>query len=291
MSEHLAHNYGYYVEDEAAGIPATGELHEEEAAHEEAGIHVAIAAEELGTFAGIPITNALITTWVVIAILVVMAFAVKARLNMIPSRFQLLLESLVEFVYDYVADTLGSREYARKFFPLLMTIFLFVFVGNMIHFIPGIGSIEYGGDPLLRAPATDLAVPLVLALISFFVIEFAGIAALGIWKYGSKFLVNPLRDPVGAAVGLIELIGELVRVVSLSFRLFGNILAGEIVIAVAIYFAPYGAPVPLMMFEIFIGFLQAAIFALLTLFFIKLALMEPHSTGSGQAHGAEAHAH
>ncbi|OGG57306.1 ATP synthase F0 subunit A [Candidatus Kaiserbacteria bacterium RIFCSPHIGHO2_01_FULL_55_17] len=243
----------------------------------EEGIHVAIAAEKLGEFLGIPITNTLVTSWLVIGLLVALAFFVRGRLAMVPNRLQTLLEEAFTFVYDYVAETLESREMARKFFPLLMTIFLFIFVGNMIHFIPGIGSLEYNHLPFLRAPNTDLTVPLVLALVSFFVIEFTGIMAIGVWKYGSKFVVNPLTNPIGFAVGLIELIGELVRVVSLSFRLFGNILAGEVIIAVAIFFAPYFAPVPLMMFEIFIGFLQAAIFALLTLFFIKLAIEEPHA--------------
>ncbi|QQG37545.1 MAG: F0F1 ATP synthase subunit A [Candidatus Kaiserbacteria bacterium] len=245
-------------------------------AAQEGGIHVAIAAEKLGDFFGIPITNTLVTSWLVIGILVALAFVLGPRLKMIPGRLQTLLEELFAYVYDYVAETLESREMARRFFPLLMTIFLFVFVGNMIHFLPGIGSITYLHEPLLRAPSTDLTVPLVLALISFFVIEISGIAAIGVWKYGSKFVQNPFRNPLGFAIGLIELIGELVRVVSLSFRLFGNILAGEVVIGVAIFFAPYLGPVPLMLFEIFIGTLQAAIFALLTLFFIKLAIAEPH---------------
>src|SRR3989344_3415778 len=241
----------------------------------EEGIHVALAAEKLGEFLGIPITNTLVTSWVVIGLLVGLAFLVRGRLAMIPGRLQTLLEEAFVFVYDYVAETLESRDMARKFFPLLMTIFLFIFVGNMLHFIPGIGSLQYNHEPLLRAPNTDLTVPLVLAIVSFFVIEVTGILAIGFWKYSSKFIQNPFKNPIGFAVGLIELIGELVRVVSLSFRLFGNILAGEIIIAVAIFFAPYLLPVPLMLFEIFIGFLQAAIFALLTLFFIKLAIMEP----------------
>lgn len=253
------------------------------AEHHEAGIHVAIAAEKLGEFIGIPITNTLVTSWLVIAILVGFAFLVRGKLALIPGRLQTLLEEAFSFVYDYIAETLESREMARRFFPLLMTIFLFIFLGNMLHFVPGVGSIQYDHMPLLRAPATDLSAPLVLSVIAFFVIQFTGIFTIGMWKYSSKFLINPLRDPIGAAVGLIELIGELVRVVSLSFRLFGNILAGEIVIAVAIYFAPYLLPVPLMIFEILIGFLQAAIFALLTLFFIKLAIAEPH--------GEAAHAH
>lgn len=255
-----------------------------EAAHG-GGVHVAIAAEKIGEFFGIPVTNALVTSWVTIALLVIVAFVMRSRLKLIPSRFQLVLESLVEFVYDYIADTLGSREMARKFFPLLMTIFLFIFIANMLHFIPGVGSIGFfHGDafePLLRAPNSDLSMPLVLAVISFLVIEVTGILAIGIVKYSRKFF--DFSSPIAFGIGLIEFIGEMVRVVSLSFRLFGNILAGEVLIAVAVYFVPYGLPVPLMMFEIFIGLLQAAVFSLLTLFFIKLAITEPHS--------AQSHAH
>ncbi len=249
----------------------------------EEGIHVAIAAEKLGELWGIPITNTLVTTWVVVALLVIFAFALRGRLAMIPSRLQTLVEEAFSFVYDYIAETLESREMARRFFPLLMTIFLFLFVGNMLHFIPGIGSIGfYHGEefePLLRAPNTDLTVPLVLAIISFFVIEITGILTIGAYRYGTKFL--DLRGPIAFFVGVVEFIGEFARAFSLAFRLFGNILAGEVIIAVAIFFAPYLAPVPLMLFEIFIGFLQAAIFALLTLFFITLAITAPH--------GEEAH--
>ena len=242
------------------------------------GIHVAIASEKLGEFFGVPITNTLITSWIVIAILVAVAFLVRGKLKMIPGKFQTLLEEMFAYVYGYVAETLESREMARKFFPLLMTIFLFVFASNILEFIPGVGSLGFwhGEEflPLFRSVNTDLNIPLMLAIISFFVVEITGILTIGVIKYGKKFI--DLRSPIGFAVGLVELIGELVRVVSLSFRLFGNILAGEVIILVATYFMPYFLPVPLMMFEIFIGFLQAAIFALLTLFFIKLAVTEPH---------------
>lgn len=246
-----------------------------ETAHE-GGIHVAIAAERIGEFFGFPITNTLIATWLAMLALVAVGFFVGRSLKLTPSRFQSLLEQLVEYVYDYVAETLESRELAHRFFPLLLTIFLFVWVANLMEFLPGVGSILYHGEPLFRSVNTDLTTPLVLAFVSFFVIEITGILAIGIVKYGSKFIQNPITNPIGFAIGIVEFIGELVRVVSLSFRLFGNILAGEVVIAVALFFSPYLLPVPLMMFEIFIGTLQAAVFALLTLFFIKLAITEPH---------------
>ncbi|OGG72701.1 ATP synthase F0 subunit A [Candidatus Kaiserbacteria bacterium RIFCSPLOWO2_01_FULL_53_17] len=248
--------------------------------HGSSGIHVALSAERLGEFLGIPITNTLITTWVVMAVLIAIAFLTRNRLQFIPNRTQALLEWMFEFVYDYVIETLGSREMARRFFPLLMTIFIFVLFLNWFEFLPGVGSITFDGHPLFRGANTDLTVPLVLAIMSFLVIEITGIMAIGVWKYGGKFLQNPLRSPIGFVIGIIELIGEMVRVVSLSFRLFGNILAGAVIISVATFFAPYGAPGLLMLFELFIGLLQAAIFALLTLFFIKLAIEEPHGEGA-----------
>lgn len=265
------------LDTEYALEAAVAEGHAEEGVH--GGIHVAISAERLGDFAGIPLTNTLVTSWIAVLILLAVALVAGRRIALVPGKFQTLLEMLFGGIHDYVAETLESKTMARRFFPLLMTIFLFISIANILEFLPGVGSIVFTNShgeivPLLRGANTDLNTPLTLALISFFVIEVTGIAALGFWKYGKKFVVNPLRDFVGFFVGIIELIGELVRVISLSFRLFGNILAGAIIISVATYFAPYFGPVPLMMFEIFIGFLQAAIFALLTLFFIKLAVTD-----------------
>jgi len=244
--------------------------------HVESGIHVALAAQKLGDFFGIPITNTIVTTWLIVGVLVVLSIMLRKRIVLIPGRFQTLLEMVFEFVHGYIAETLGSKRLADRFFPLLTTIFIFVLCLNWFEFLPGVESITYHGEPLFRGVNTDLTTPLVLAIISFLVIEVTGIMTIGVWKYGSKFIQNPLKSPIGFAIGLIELIGEMVRVVSLSFRLFGNILAGSVIIAVAIYFAPYGAPGILLLFEVFIGFLQAAIFSLLTLFFIKLAIEEPH---------------
>ena len=244
----------------------------------QSGIHVELAPSQIGTIFGVPVTNTLITSWVIISLLIVIAYVVGSRIRLVPSRFQTILEWAFGYVYDYVAETLESRDMARKFFPLLMTIFLFVFTSNLLEFTPGIGSIGwFKGDeftPLLRSVNTDLNVTLTLAIISFIVIEITGFAMLGAMRYLSKFF--NFHSFIGAMVGIVELIGEFARLISLSFRLFGNILAGEVLILVATYFAPYLGPVPLMMFELFIGFLQAAIFALLTLFFIKLAVTEAH---------------
>ena len=249
------------------------------------GIKVALAPEQIGTLWGLPITNTLLMSWAVIVILGILAFIMGRNTKLIPSRFQTVLESLFGFVYDYIAETLESREMARKFFPLLLTIFLFIFTANMLEFTPGIGSVGLfhpstsSGQatefiPLFRSANTDLNATLALAIISFLVIEITGIMAIGLFKYSQKFL--NFHSVMGFAVGIIEFFSEIARLISFSFRLFGNIFAGEVLILVVSYFVPYILPVPLMMFEVFVGFIQAAIFSLLTLFFIKIAISEPH---------------
>jgi F-type H+-transporting ATPase subunit a len=228
-------------------------------------------------------------SWCVVLLLSLIAFSVNRNIRLIPSKLQTVLEWVIEYVYNYVAETLESKKLATRFFPYLMTIFLFICTSNLIEYFPGIGSIGIYKSveghmfeflPLLRSVNTDLNVTLALAIISFVVIEGVGFATIGTWKYIGKF-IDVKHGVIGFAVGLVELIGEFARLISLSFRLFGNILAGEVLIIVATFFLPYLGPIPLMMFELFIGVLQAAIFALLTLFFIKLAIAEPH--------GAEAH--
>lgn len=250
------------------------------------GLHIALSAERLGTLFGLPITNTLLTAWVVMATLIAIGILVGRNPKLIPGPVQSLFEMLFEFVLKYMEETLGTRALAERFFPLILTIFLFVFCSNLFDFLPFFGSVgiyQHGElVPLFRPVNTDLNVTLALAVISYLVIEITGIVILGFLKYGSKF-VNFKQGALGFAIGLIEFVSNLARLISFSFRLFGNVFAGEVLIAVVISFLPYVLPVPLMLFETFVGLVQAAIFALLTLVFIKIAITEPH--------GQEGHAH
>ncbi len=245
----------------------------------DAGIHIMpMAAERLGEFYGIPINNTLLTSWVVMFLLITAAFFIGRSIKMVPGKVQIVFESMISFVYDYMTETFGDRKFARVFLPLILTLFLFIVTANSLQFTPGIGSVGIWHDetlvPLFRSINTDLNVTLALALISFIVIEITGMKVLGFFTYMSKFI--SFKSPLAFIVGIIELGSELVRLVSFSFRLYGNILAGEVLIAVVAYFVPYALPSALIGFELFIGFVQAGIFALLTLLFIKLAVMKPH---------------
>lgn len=257
--------------------------HAEGAAEHGSGIHVVLKAEEIGTLLGFPITNSLLMTVITTALLLAFAFLLRRKLALIPGKVQAAVEMLFEGVLGYMTETLESEKLARRYFPLIMTVFLFVFVANELAFLPGVGSllVEHAGAavPLLRAPAADLNMTLALAIIAFMAIEIAGIAALGVFKYSQKY-VN-FTSPVNFVVGLIELISNTGRLISFSFRLFGNVFAGEVMIIVATFFVAYLLPVPLMAFEVFVGFVQAVVFAMLILFFIKISVMEPH--------GKEAH--
>jgi F-type H+-transporting ATPase subunit a len=244
----------------------------------DSGITVILHAEHLGSFFGFPITNALVLTWLLMAILIGWAYLFSRGVSLVPRKLQAGIEWVFEEVLKYMTEVLESESLAKRFFPLVATIFIFVAFMNEVEFFPGIGSIGFAraGEfvPLLRTPTTDLNFTLALAAISFLVIEITSIAILGVFKYTGKY-VN-LHSPLGFVVGLIELISNLGRLISFSFRLFGNIFAGEILVLVAGYFLPYFLPAPLIGFEMFIGIIQALVFAMLTLFFIKLAIMEPH---------------
>lgn len=242
------------------------------------GIQVILKAEQVGSFFGFPITNSLLMTWLLTAILIASAYFFRRRLSLYPGKLQAGIEWLFETSFAYMTEVFESKEIARRFFPLVATIFLFVLIANEMEFFPGVGSFGLieGSRlvPLLRTPTTDLNVTLALAIISFLTIEFTGLFTLGILKYGKKFI--NLSSPIGFVVGIIEMVSNVGRLISFSFRLFGNIFAGEILVLVAGYFLPYLLPAPLMGFEMFIGVIQALVFAMLTLFFIKLAIVEPH---------------
>ena len=244
----------------------------------EQGLHITLAAGRLFEVWGIPVTNSLLTIWLVMALLVVVGIVVRRRIALVPGKLQNMFEMFFEYLLDMMEKTLGTRQLALRYFPLIATIFIFILAANWLDFVPIFETLGLAGEghelTALFYPANaDLNTTLALAIISFFVIELSGILTLGLLKYGAKF-VNFHGGVMGFIVGLLELIGNLARLVSFSFRLFGAIFAGHVLLMVVGTFVPLFLPVPLMAFEAFIGLLQAAIFAILTLAFIKLAITE-----------------
>jgi F-type H+-transporting ATPase subunit a len=242
------------------------------------GISVHLDPYIVGHVGSVPITATLITVWLVMLLLVIFAILVRRKIALIPNKLQSVSEMLIGGGYDYVYEVLGDRKVTDKYFPVLATIFIFILGINWIGLIPGVGAFGTYHDghltPWLYPGSTDLNITIGLTLVAFFTIEIAGVLGIGVWKYAGKFL--NFKSPLGFVIGMIELISELARLVSFSFRLFGNIFAGKTLLLVTMFFVPYILPMPIYAYEIFVGLIQAAVFAILTLFFIKLALEEPH---------------
>ena len=248
----------------------------------EEGIAIHLSAPVLGHIFGIPLTSTMVTTWFTIILLSLTVIIFRSSIKQIPGKFQVLIELLIGGVYENMAETLESKVLAKKYFPLIMTIFIFILSLNWIGLLPGVDAIGIFKTvhdahvlvPFLHPANTDLNITIGLAVIAFFSIEIAGIVALGFFKYGGKFI--NFSSPIAFLIGIIEILSELARLISFSFRLFGNIFAGKTLIVIAMFFVPFVLPVPLLAFELFVGLIQAFIFAILTLFFIKLAVQEPH---------------
>ncbi len=242
---------------------------------------VSLAPEVLFHLAGIPITNTMLTAWLVVLVLILLARAAMANPKLTPRGLQNFVEWVAIGMLN-VCESVAGRERGRRFFPFVCTFFLFIIVANWIEQIPllvdnlGLMISEGGKEahrvPILRPPASDLNMTLALALISWVTTQAVGIRAHGI-GYVGRFL-NVTHGPMGFIVGLLELISELAKIISFSFRLLGNIFAGSVVLIVISFLVPILIPVPFFGLELFVGFIQAFVFAMLTLVFMTIAEQE-----------------
>ncbi|MEI8097121.1 MAG: F0F1 ATP synthase subunit A [Candidatus Moraniibacteriota bacterium] len=244
-------------------------------------MEISIAAEKLFSIGSLPITNALMVGFFVSIFLILLTQIVLRKMTLVPRGVQNVLEFVFEALLDLVESVTQDKKQARQFFPIIATIFLFVLISNWAGLLPGLGTIgllHTVGEhstiiPFLRSTSADLNFTLALSLIAVFTVQFTGIATLGVIKYGKKFFVSPFHKPygIGTAVGILELVSELGKMISFTFRLFGNVFAGEVLLTVMLHLVPYLLPLPFMFLEIFVGFIQAIVFAMLTLVFLKTA--------------------
>lgn len=244
-------------------------------------MEISIAAEKLFSLGSFPITNSFMLALGTGALLSGASFFFLRKLEDVPRGFQNLIESVFEAILSLIESVTQDRRQAREFFPLIATIFLFVILANWSGLLPGAGTVglPHGEGthatviPFLRSPSADLNMTLALSLIAVFSVQLVGITALGLRGYASKFFVAPWKKPygIGTAVGLLELIGEFAKILSFSFRLFGNVFAGEVLLTVMLHLVPYAVPLPFLFLEVFVGFIQALVFAMLTLVFLKMA--------------------
>lgn len=288
-------------------------------------IHVSVKPETLWELGPIAITNSFFTMLIVMAFLIIAGWLIARRASVdSPGRMQSIFEMAVEFLQTLVFGTAGQRV-GRRIFPLIGALFFFIIISNYSGLLPGVGTFgkwetheEEGVEdthdeearvaglpgvvyaaaeeeaqgkkalvPLFRSPSADLNMTLAMALITFTIVQFAGIAA-----HGVVGRIKHMADPWW--IFPIELISELSRIISLSFRLFGNIFAGEVLVTVMVSMAaaikiaiiPLALPTIFLFLEVLFGFVQALVFSLLTLIYIALAAAG-HGDHDEHAHGHE----
>jgi F-type H+-transporting ATPase subunit a len=244
----------------------------------------------------LPVTNTILAGWITVVFLVIISYLVTRRMKLVPGRLQAAFEFLLGWMYDFCKSVAGEKN-GRTFFPAICTIFLFVLFNAWLSLIPGYGSILWGGQELIRGANTDLNTPLAIALISFVFVEYNGLRSVGL-KYVSKFanlggffrsvggifkgkfsFMGLFSGVVDIFVGALETLSELIRIVSFTFRLFGNMTAGEILLLIAAFLLPWTAALPFYFLELLVGFVQALIFGGLTLVFVTVAA-NPHGEES-----------
>jgi F-type H+-transporting ATPase subunit a len=250
-------------------------------------LNISISAEPIAHFFGLTITNSLLTGWVVTAILAlsVYFFSKKIQAKGAPSRLQSFVEFVIESLYGVVESIAGSAK-AKVFFPMVGTLFLFILFSNWSGLLPGLASFGireelHGASvliPFWRAPTADINTTLALGLITMIMVQVYGVKYLGL-KYFKKFF--DFSNPINFFVGILELVSDFSKIISFTFRLFGNIIAGEILLLVMGMIVPILGPTPFIALEIFVGFIQALVFMMLASVFINMATL-----GHGDEHNA-----
>jgi len=262
-------------------------------------------------FLGREIPNTLPAAWLTMVLLIGVSFFAFRKPKLIPDGLQNVIEVPIEAFYNFIENIVGEEK-ARRFFPLIATFFFYILFSNWMGLLPGFGSILvkgiHGGHetrvPLLRSANADLNTTLALAIVSVVATQYFGLSTLHL-SYLAKFFnfsklknvflallgrrprpggmqlaLDFLLGVVDGFVGILELISEFIKIVSFSFRLFGNIFAGEVLLIVMGFLAAFVAPLLFMGLELFVGFVQALIFAMLSLIFFMMATAH---------HGGEAH--
>lgn len=242
---------------------------------------ISLVPELITTIGGFPITNSFVMTCVVSLVIIGAAWMVRSRITLVPRGMQNVVEAVLEALLGLVDGVTGNRKQSLTFLPIVATIFIFVILSNWSGLLPGAGTVgvnqvHHGENVLvsfIRSPSADLNMTLALALFVVIASQVMGMRALGVGHYLGKFFVSPLKKPygIGTFVGILELISEFAKVISFSFRLFGNVFAGEVLLIVMLSLARYAVPVPFLGLEVFVGFIQALVFAMLTLVFFKMA--------------------
>jgi len=253
-------------------------------------IHIpTLAPEALFNIGPLVITNTVINAWLAIIIFLVFGLFIIKSVKMKPGKVQNVAEFFLEMLFPYFDQVTGDRKKSIQFLPLVGGIFFFVLVSNWLGLMPGTGSITWGETFVFRPANTDLNLTLAMVLVSVIASHVMAFFAFGFFTHLGKFIQikqvfksitkGPMAFIIASIeffVGLLEIIGEFAKVLSLSLRLFGNIFAGEVLLVVMYSLIALLLPTPFMMLEVLVGIIQAGVFAMLTLVYLTVASQEPH---------------
>ena len=261
----------------------------EKIAHE-----ITLFAEPVFRFGDFTVTNALFTSWVVVVIIIILSLALRFWLKEIPGKLQNIFEIMVEGALSLCDQVTSRRALSKKIFPLAISVFFFILINNWLGITPlgGFGILERGEEglafvPYLRGGTADVNTTLALAVMAVVGANIFGIMSVGVWKTFNKYvnlkalgqIFTKVRHdptvlivaPITFFVGLLEIISEFAKIASLSFRLFGNVFAGEVLLASMAALAAYVVPIPFLFLEILIGLIQALIFATLLVVYFTIS--------------------
>ncbi len=278
----------------------------EKIAHE-----ITLFAEPIFHLEGFTITNALLTSWVVVGIIIILSFILRFKLKEVPSKIQNIFEIIIEGALNLCDQVTNSRVLSTKIFPVAISAFFFILINNWLGLLPigGLGLLEKGEGglafiPFLRGGTADINTTMALAVMAVIGANIFGILSIGIWKTFNKYvnlkalggIFTKLRKeptviivaPITFFVGIIEIISEFAKIASLSFRLFGNVFAGEVLLASMAALVAYIVPVPFLFLEIMVGVIQALIFSILLVVYFTISATD-HDEHEHEHHEKLAH--
>ena len=256
---------------------------------------------------GFVVTNALLTSWVVVGIIIVLAIFLRSRLKEVPGKLQNLFEIIVDGALELCDQVTNNRALSVQIFPVAISVFFFILINNWLGIVPlgGFGLLEEGEHglsfiPFLRGGTADINTTIALAFMSVVGANIFGIFSVGLWKTFNKYVnLKALGEiftkitkeptivivaPITFFVGLIEIVGEFAKIASLSFRLFGNVFAGEVLLASMAALFAYAIPIPFLFLEILVGVIQALIFSILLVVYFTISATDHDEHGNHEEH-------
>lgn len=236
-------------------------------------LSISLAPDIIFYIGSFPVTNTFFWSIIISVFLIIFFIIISKKLKDKPSKIQNFVEMLIEGSYSFVESIIGPGKKAKRVFPLVATMFIFIVFSNLFVYIPGQSALTINRDEgpvaIFRAVMADYGLVLVMTLIAVITVQIVAISVSGPFKYIGKFF--NFKSPLGFFLGLMDMIGELAKVISLSFRLFGNIFAGEVLGAVMLFLFPFFTPLPFMFLGLLTAVVQAFVFSMLTLVFISMA--------------------